>query len=157
MKSSGRSWKNEKKMKMKYAQRWRNLLQMKSTNGLSKDTFKKANAESIMINLTLFVSLYNRLTDKFSSELKKYQLICFYCGTPMDDKTINKKCTVNTRIPEGCKLIVKLVYSVDYFCMKIYLFLHIFEKHFSKKSWGLHNKNPRSEIPWESEALFCST
>lgn len=49
-----------------------------------------------------FVYLFCRLTDKFSSELKRYQLICFYCGVAMDDKVINKKCTVNARIPEGC-------------------------------------------------------
>jgi len=74
---------------------------MKSTNGQSKRYILQQTIDEFM---TYFItSNNNRLTDKFSSELKKYQLICFYCGTSMDDKTINKKCTVNTRIPEGCK------------------------------------------------------
>lgn len=30
-------------------------------------------------------------------------MICYYCGVAMDDKSINKKCTVNVRIPEDCK------------------------------------------------------
>jgi len=70
--------------------------------------------EEFRLIINVIITFFGcRLTDKFSSELKKYQLICFYCGTSMDDKTINKKCTVNTRIPEGCKLIVKLVYSIN--------------------------------------------
>jgi len=43
-----------------------------------------------------------KLTDKFSSELKKYHVICYYCGNVMDDKNINRMCDVNSRtqIPE---------------------------------------------------------
>jgi hypothetical protein len=38
----------------------------------------------------------NRLTDKFATELKKYHMVCFYCGVTMDNKNVNKKCKFNT-------------------------------------------------------------
>ena len=41
--------------------------------------------------------------------------------------------------------------------MKIYPIFADFIKQKFQKSWGLHDKDTRSEIPWESETLFCST
>jgi len=41
-----------------------------------------------------------RLVDKFAAELKKYQLICHYCGAMLDQKIINGHCDANTR-PQG--------------------------------------------------------
>lgn len=38
---------------------------------------------------------WSKLTDKLTGELKKYQLVCYYCGVAMDDKTVNKKCKEN--------------------------------------------------------------
>jgi len=32
---------------------------------------------------------WSELVDKYSLELSKYKLICFYCGVELDDETIN--------------------------------------------------------------------
>lgn len=46
-----------------------------------------------------------KLTDKFADELKKFQMVCFFCAQMMDDKNVNKKCkaNVNKALPVGCK------------------------------------------------------
>eukprot|EP01017_Pseudomicrothorax_dubius_P044409 TRINITY_DN7500_c0_g1_i14.p1 TRINITY_DN7500_c0_g1~~TRINITY_DN7500_c0_g1_i14.p1 ORF type:complete len:453 (+),score=81.14 TRINITY_DN7500_c0_g1_i14:44-1402(+) len=46
-----------------------------------------------------------KLTDKFAAQLKKYQLICFYCGSVLDDGTVNAKCKVNNvqAVPDDFK------------------------------------------------------
>jgi hypothetical protein len=64
--------------------------------------------KKIIFNLCNVARKYKinfRLTDKFANELKKYQLVCFYCGTTLDDITVNKKCKGNKNPPnKGCKL-----------------------------------------------------
>lgn len=44
----------------------------------------------------LLIVKLNRLTEKYSSEIKKFYLVCFYCNTAMDESSINKKCTQNS-------------------------------------------------------------
>lgn len=41
-----------------------------------------------------------KLTDKFTNELKKYQLVCYFCGATLDEKTVNKKCKDNAKQQE---------------------------------------------------------
>ena len=48
---------------------------------------------------------WSTLVDKYSQELMKFRLICFYCGTAMQDETINAPCAknFNAKLPENCK------------------------------------------------------
>ena len=39
---------------------------------------------------------WRRMTTKFSDELKKFQMVCFYCADLMDGKSINEKCKINS-------------------------------------------------------------
>lgn len=36
-----------------------------------------------------------RLVDKYASELKKYELICSFCGQHLDDSNVNSECSEN--------------------------------------------------------------
>eukprot|EP01016_Furgasonia_blochmanni_P020608 TRINITY_DN22_c0_g4_i1.p1 TRINITY_DN22_c0_g4~~TRINITY_DN22_c0_g4_i1.p1 ORF type:complete len:381 (+),score=95.82 TRINITY_DN22_c0_g4_i1:199-1341(+) len=38
---------------------------------------------------------YNRLLERFSEELKKYQAVCFFCGEILDPKSANRECRFN--------------------------------------------------------------
>jgi hypothetical protein len=35
------------------------------------------------------------LTDNFATELKKYQLVCSFCGVHLDDVAVNTDCQMN--------------------------------------------------------------
>jgi len=39
---------------------------------------------------------WRSMTTKFSNELNKFQMVCFYCADLMDGTTINDKCKINT-------------------------------------------------------------
>lgn len=41
------------------------------------------------------INEWSKLTDRFASELRKYQTICYYCGCVMDTNNINRLCTAN--------------------------------------------------------------
>ena len=58
----------------------------------------------------------NRLTDKFSNELKRYQMICFYCATVVDENTVNSICQANNRsqLPSGCKCLTTSKFIIFY-------------------------------------------
>ena len=36
-----------------------------------------------------------RLVDRYASELKKYELVCSFCGIPLSDQTVNSECPGN--------------------------------------------------------------
>ncbi|KAL4468003.1 hypothetical protein ABPG72_015873 [Tetrahymena utriculariae] len=72
---------------------WKILEERKEQEEEVKTKMEKAASEEI--------NEWAKLVDKFSNELKRYQLICHYCGVAMDDKSINKKCQNNSRIPEN--------------------------------------------------------
>eukprot|EP00742_Colponemidia_sp_Colp-10_P013158 GILJ01014851.1.p1 GENE.GILJ01014851.1~~GILJ01014851.1.p1 ORF type:complete len:822 (-),score=152.92 GILJ01014851.1:143-2488(-) len=40
-----------------------------------------------------------KLADRFSDELKRFQLTCYYCGVAMDDVSVNTDCPLNTNFP----------------------------------------------------------
>lgn len=46
-----------------------------------------------------------RMTEKFSEELKRFQMVCYYCAELMDSDTINENCPINTTrsLPRDCK------------------------------------------------------
>lgn len=48
---------------------------------------EKANAE---------MKEWKRMTNKFSEELVKFQMVCYYCADLMDSTTINEKCKINS-------------------------------------------------------------
>ncbi len=52
-----------------------------------KETLEKAASEEIQE--------WAKLTDKFASELKKYQLVCFYCGVALEGGSVNEECGGN--------------------------------------------------------------
>jgi hypothetical protein len=37
-----------------------------------------------------------KLVDKYASELKKYDLVCSFCGQHLDDTNVNGRCEQNT-------------------------------------------------------------
>ena len=45
------------------------------------------------------------LAEKYSDELSQFQMICYYCGTPLTPETINEPCEVNViKVPnKNCK------------------------------------------------------
>ena len=42
-----------------------------------------------------------RLVDKYASELKRYDLVCAYCGQHMSDATVNTDCVDNNGYFDG--------------------------------------------------------
>lgn len=43
------------------------------------------------------IESWAKLTDKYGEELKKYQMICFYCAEPLGKHNVNKKCKINEK------------------------------------------------------------
>ena len=43
-----------------------------------------------------------RLVDKYANELKKYDLVCAYCGQHLSDQTVNTHCADNSNNFDGC-------------------------------------------------------
>lgn len=43
-----------------------------------------------------------RLVDKYAGELKKYDLVCAYCGQHLSDHTVNTQCADNANDFDGC-------------------------------------------------------
>jgi len=88
----------EKIEKMKVVQ---DILAMK--DGVILQLIKKYKEEEEKISAELNknaqeeIDEWAKLTDKFSTELKKYHVICYYCGGVMDDRNINTTCDVNNR------------------------------------------------------------
>jgi len=68
---------------------WRlfNQKQLKETETIEK--FNKTVADEI--------DSWAKLTDKYSEELKRYQMICFYCAEPLGKHNLNKKCKINEK------------------------------------------------------------
>jgi Ca2+-binding EF-hand superfamily protein len=68
---------------------------------------KKVREEDSVVKFNQTVSeeiaSWAKLTDKYSEETKKYQLICYFCAEPMNGTNINKNCKVNEKkaLPEG--------------------------------------------------------
>ena len=52
-----------------------------------KENMEKAASEEI--------TEWSKLTDKFASELKKYQLVCHFCGVALDQGSVNEQCRLN--------------------------------------------------------------
>lgn len=48
---------------------------------------------------------WNSMTSRFLDELKKFQMVCYYCAEPMNEFTVNQQCEFNTarNLEEGCK------------------------------------------------------
>lgn len=42
-----------------------------------------------------------RLVDRYASELKKYELVCAYCGQHLSDTNINTECYENAVANKG--------------------------------------------------------
>ena len=36
-----------------------------------------------------------RLVDRYAAELKKYELVCAFCGVPLSEHTVNQECPAN--------------------------------------------------------------
>lgn len=41
------------------------------------------------------VKAWADLTDKYTNQLERFQMICFYCGEIMNPQSVNKKCAIN--------------------------------------------------------------
>jgi hypothetical protein len=74
---------------------WRLFNERKNRETQSIDKFNHSVAQEI--------ESWAKLTDKYSGELKKYQLICYFCAEPMGPLNLNKKCKINEakQIPQG--------------------------------------------------------
>lgn len=48
---------------------------------------------------------WNSMTNRFLDELKKFQMVCYYCAEPMNEHTVNQQCEFNSarNMEEGCK------------------------------------------------------
>lgn len=46
------------------------------------------------------INEWAKLTDKFANELKKYQLVCYYCSGVMEEGSVNGLCSMNDKEPE---------------------------------------------------------
>ena len=63
------------------------LQQREQKQAQLKETLEKAASDEIQE--------WAKLTDKFATELKKYQLVCFYCGVALEGGTVNEECSHN--------------------------------------------------------------
>ncbi|KAL4433153.1 hypothetical protein ABPG74_010848 [Tetrahymena malaccensis] len=44
------------------------------------------------------VQEWAKLAEDLQQQLQKYQLVCFFCGAPVDEKIVNKSCTENKKL-----------------------------------------------------------
>jgi hypothetical protein len=74
---------------------WRLFNERKTREVQSVEKFNHSVAQEI--------ESWAKLTDKYSEELKRYQLICYFCAEPMGPMNLNKKCKINEakQIPQG--------------------------------------------------------
>jgi hypothetical protein len=76
---------------------WRLFNERKHREVQSIETFNKSVADEI--------ESWARLTDKYSEELKRYNMVCYFCAEPMGAHNLNKKCKINEtkNMSEGFK------------------------------------------------------
>lgn len=74
---------------------WRLFNERKTRETQSIERFNHSVAQEI--------ESWAKLTDKYGEEIKKYQLICYFCAEPMGPQNLNKKCKINEakQIPQG--------------------------------------------------------
>lgn len=74
---------------------WRLFNERKNRETESVEKFNQSVAQEI--------ESWAKLTDKYSEELKRYQMICYFCAEPVGHNNINKKCKINEtkQIPPG--------------------------------------------------------
>jgi hypothetical protein len=78
---------------------------------LMTDTEPNINIKEINEKSKLEIEKWAKLSEKYVSELRKYNLICKFCGCALDENTVNTSCEkndniegqelINSKIPEG--------------------------------------------------------
>jgi hypothetical protein len=78
---------------------------------LMTDTETNINIKEINEKSKLEIEKWAKLSEKYVSELRKYNLICKFCGCALDENTVNTSCEknyniegqelINSKIPEG--------------------------------------------------------
>ena len=54
-----------------------------------------------------------RLVDRYASELKKYEMVCAFCGQQLSDQNINADCIDNCRQQDVQDLEARQVYFTE--------------------------------------------
>ena len=57
---------------------------------------KAAELDEIKMKTQKEIEEWSKLSDKYANELKKYNLVCAYCGCYLDNININEKCSSNS-------------------------------------------------------------
>ena len=96
----------EKDKKIKNCENLEQLCQLKDEIIWKLMTDKKGNINIKEINekAKLEIEKWAKLSEKYASELGKYNLICKFCGCALDENTVNMSCKKNDNI-EGKELI----------------------------------------------------
>ena len=96
----------EKDKKIKNCENLEQLCQLKDEIiwKLMTDTDVNINIKEINEKSKLEIEKWAKLSEKYVSELKKYNLVCTFCGCALDENTVNTSCAKNINV-EGQKLI----------------------------------------------------
>ena len=96
----------EKDKKIKNCENLEQLCQLKDEIiwKLMTDTDININIKKINERSKLEIEKWAKLSDKYVTELRKYNLICRFCGCALDENTVNSSCEKNFNI-EGQELL----------------------------------------------------
>jgi hypothetical protein len=96
----------EKDKKIKNCENLEQLCQLKDEIiwKLMTDTDININIKKINERSKLEIEKWAKLSDKYVTELRKYNLICKFCGCALDESTVNSSCEKNFNI-EGQELL----------------------------------------------------
>ena len=64
------------------------------------DTETNINIKEINEKSKLEIEKWAKLSEKYVTELRKYNLICKFCGCALDENTVNTSCEKNTEVKE---------------------------------------------------------
>ena len=94
---------SEKRLQLEKAKALRSLLDFKDELIFRLMCQKKEIEVSVKEELdaaaTEEINEWAKLTDKFANELKKYQLVCYYCSSVMEEGSVNNLCSINDKAP----------------------------------------------------------
>ena len=92
----------EKEKKIKNCENLEQLCQLKDEIiwKLMIDTNVNININKINEKSKLEIEKWAKLSEKYVSELKKYNLVCRFCGCALDENTVNTSCEKNFNIEE---------------------------------------------------------
>jgi len=85
----------QKKTSMNYILKWKDEVIWQLYN--SKKDQEREEVERYNFEASKEIEAWSKLTDKYTAQLKEYQMVCYYCAEAMTPETVNRHCQINKK------------------------------------------------------------